>query len=92
MQTPAAFGLYAGIVINPRYRIIIAVSSLLSGFDSLDDYLTARAPYEPEFHQAVREVMADVKPIIDSNSDIKAANIIERLTEPERLISLQIAW
>jgi glutamate dehydrogenase (NADP+) len=60
--------------------------------DSLEDYLIARAPNEPEFHQAVAEVIDDIKPIIDAHAEFKAANIFERLTEPEQVISFQVAW
>ncbi|MEL7211332.1 MAG: NADP-specific glutamate dehydrogenase [Pseudomonadota bacterium] len=66
--------------------------SLSKGHDSLQDFLDARAPYEPEFHQAVQEVMADIKPIIDQSDAYKAANVFERLVEPERVITFQIAW
>lgn len=66
--------------------------SLSRDFDSLEAYLTARAPNEPEFHQAVTEVMADIKPIIDAHEAYKAANIFERLVTPERIITFQVAW
>jgi len=66
--------------------------SLSADFDNLDDFLHARAPNEAEFHQAVKEVIEDVKPIIDQHSDYKAANIFERMVEPERVISFLVAW
>ncbi|MGB6154229.1 MAG: Glu/Leu/Phe/Val dehydrogenase dimerization domain-containing protein, partial [Pricia sp.] len=66
--------------------------SLSADFDSLDDFLKARAPNEPEFHQAVTEVIDDIKPIIDQNADFKAANIFERLVGPEQVISFAVAW
>ncbi|MDA8585047.1 NADP-specific glutamate dehydrogenase [Rhodobacteraceae bacterium] len=66
--------------------------SLSDGFDSLEDFLDARAPNEPEFHQAVSEVIDDIKPIMDANSDFKSANIFERLVEPERTVSFRITW
>ncbi len=66
--------------------------SLDDRHDSLEAFLEANAPNEPEFHQAVVEVMADIKPIIDQSEAYKAANIFRRLVEPERLISFQVAW
>lgn len=66
--------------------------SLSAGFDSLEDFLNARAPNEPEFHQAVSEVVADIKPIIDQNAEFKSANIFERLVAPEQIISFAVVW
>lgn len=66
--------------------------SLSDSHDSLDAFLNARAPNQPEFHQAVSEVIDDVKPIIDQHADFKAANVFERLVEPEQIISFRVAW
>lgn len=66
--------------------------SLSARFDNLDDYLDTLAPNQFEFHQSVKEVMADVKPIIDANQDYKDANIFGRLVQPERVISFMVAW
>ncbi|MEJ6398532.1 NADP-specific glutamate dehydrogenase [Yoonia sp. 208BN28-4] len=66
--------------------------SLSAKYDSLSAFLESRAPNEPEFHQAVSEVIDDIKPIIDQSDAYKAANIFERLVEPERMISFQVAW
>ncbi len=66
--------------------------SLADGYDSLEDFLDARAPNQPEFHQAVTEVTDDIKPIIDAHPEFKSANIFERLVEPEHVISFRVAW
>ena len=66
--------------------------SLSPDFDSLSSYLEARAPNEPEFHQAVTEVIDDIKPIIDQSDAYKDANIFERLVTPERIVTFQVAW
>ncbi len=66
--------------------------SLSERHESLQDFLNERAPNEPEFHQAVHEVIDDIKPIIDQSDAYKDANIFERLVEPERLITFQVAW
>lgn len=66
--------------------------SLSNSHDSLKTYLDARAPHQPEFHQAVVEVMQDIKPIIDQHDAYKDANIFERLVEPERQITFQVPW
>ncbi|UWR24456.1 NADP-specific glutamate dehydrogenase [Sulfitobacter sp. S190] len=66
--------------------------SLSPKHDSLEDYLADRAPNQPEFHQAVVEVMGDIKPIIDQHAAFKDANVFARLAEPERMISFQVPW
>nr|WP_025063088.1 NADP-specific glutamate dehydrogenase [Sulfitobacter guttiformis] len=60
--------------------------------ESLQDYLDHHAPHQPEFHQAVIEVMEDIKPVIDQHAIYKEANVFERLVEPERQITFQIPW
>ena len=66
--------------------------SLDDSHDSLETFLRSHSPNEPEFHQAVVEVMEDVKPIIDQSEVYKSANVFKRLVEPERMISFQVAW
>ncbi|AEI92147.1 NADP-specific glutamate dehydrogenase [Roseobacter litoralis] len=54
--------------------------------------ITARNPNEPEFLQAVSDVTQDVITIEKNNSDWAAAKVMERLTEPDRVISFRITW
>ncbi len=49
-------------------------------------------PNEREFHQAVSEVLASVKPVMDRNPEYRAAKILERLVEPERVILFRVPW
>jgi len=51
-----------------------------------------RDPQEKEFHQAVSEVMASVKPVLDQNPVYRQAKILERLVEPERIIMFRVPW
>lgn len=51
-----------------------------------------RAPNEPEFHQAVLEVAKAVLPFIDENPIYAKEKILERLTEPDRVIMFRVAW
>lgn len=52
----------------------------------------ARNPNEPEFHQAVEEVAMTVLPFIEENPKYKEAKILERMTEPERVILFRVPW
>ncbi len=52
----------------------------------------ARNPSEPEFHQAVREVIETLVPFIEENPQYKQARILERIVEPERIIIFRVPW
>ncbi len=49
-------------------------------------------PGEREFHQAVMEVMASIQPVMDQNPEYRAAKILERLVEPERVLLFRVPW
>jgi glutamate dehydrogenase/leucine dehydrogenase len=49
-------------------------------------------PGEVEFHQAVREVVESVMPFIEKNPKYERAKILERMTEPERVILFRVPW
>lgn len=51
-----------------------------------------RNPGEPEFIQAVKEVLESIEPMLVARPDIVEAGIIERLVEPERFITFRVAW
>ena len=47
---------------------------------------------EPEFIQAVTEVLNSLEPVIEQNPQYEKAGILERITEPERQIKFRVAW
>jgi glutamate dehydrogenase/leucine dehydrogenase len=49
-------------------------------------------PAEPEFHQAVREVVESVLPVVESTPAYRQAKILERMVEPERVILFRVPW
>jgi glutamate dehydrogenase (NADP+) len=52
-----------------------------------------RNPHEPEFLQAVTEVVEDIIPFINDNyPEFEALKVLERMTEPERVVSFRVAW
>ena len=51
-----------------------------------------RNPGEPEFLQAVYEVLESLEPVIEANPKYQAAGILERLVEPERQIIFRVPW
>src|SRR6185503_20691929 len=54
--------------------------------------ITGRNPGEPEFHQAVREVAESVMPVVLGDERYRDAKILERMAEPDRVISFRVAW
>ncbi|MDR3000137.1 MAG: NADP-specific glutamate dehydrogenase [Fibromonadaceae bacterium] len=54
--------------------------------------LKRRYPGEPEFHQAVNEVLESLLPVFEKNKEFEAAGILERIVEPERQIIFSIPW
>lgn len=54
--------------------------------------LIARNPNELEFHQAVQEVVESVMPYIEQNPVYKQAKILERVSEPERVVMFRVPW
>lgn len=54
--------------------------------------LIKRNPYEAEFHQAVREVVQDVMPFVMEHRKYKDAEILERMTEPDRIVIFRVTW
>ena len=56
------------------------------------DKLKAKNAHEPEFLQASYEVLTTLKPVIDKHPEFKSQALLERITEPERLISFRVPW
>lgn len=54
--------------------------------------LKKRNPGETEFHQAAEEVIETIKPVLDKNEKYRKYKILDRMLEPERLISFRIEW
>ena len=65
----------------------------MSYTEEIYDRVVAQNPGEPEFHQAVKEVLDSLKLVIDANEEkYRAAALLERLVEPERIISFKVPW
>lgn len=51
-----------------------------------------RDPGQPEFHQAVWEVLSTLTPVLERNPQYQEARILERLVEPDRVIIFRVPW
>ena len=54
--------------------------------------LAQRNANEPEFLQAVREVLESIQPVVEKHPEYEKAALIERLVEPERIITFRVPW
>src|SRR4030042_4328009 len=52
----------------------------------------AKNPAEPEFHQAVLEVVESTALVIERHPEYRHAKVMERLVEPERVIMFRVPW
>jgi len=52
----------------------------------------AKNPSEPEFHQAVHEVLESLEPVLERHPEYLEAKIVERIIEPERVLMFRVPW
>ncbi len=65
----------------------------MSYVDEIIQQVTEKNPGEPEFHQAVREVLDSIRPIVDANEEkFRRDAVLERLVNPERQIKFRVPW
>ncbi len=54
--------------------------------------VAVRDPHEAEFYQAVTEVLESIQPVLDQNPQYRRAAVLERIIEPERIVTFRIPW
>ncbi len=59
---------------------------------SVYDSVLARNPGQPEFHQAVYEVLESLEPVVEKHPEWLKAGILDRIVEPERQIMFRVSW
>lgn len=65
----------------------------MSYVDEIIEAVVAKNPSEPEFHQAVKEVLNSLRPVVDANEEkFRREALLERLVEPERQIKFRVPW
>ena len=62
----------------------------MSPSDAIYAKVVARDPDQPEFHQAVKEVLESLEPVLEANPEY--VSVVERVVEPERLIHFRVPW
>ena len=65
----------------------------MSYVDEVIERIEKENPNEPEFHQAVREVLNSLRPVVDANEEAYRRDaLLERLVNPERQIKFRVPW
>ena len=62
----------------------------MSPCDAIYAKVVARDPDQPEFHQAVKEVLESLEPVLEANPEY--ISVVERVVEPERLLHFRVPW
>ena len=62
----------------------------MSPSDAIYAKVVARDPDQPEFHQAVKEVLESLEPVLEAHPEY--VSVVERVVEPERLIHFRVPW
>lgn len=65
---------------------------LKGSMENILSSIVQRDPQEKEFHQAVQEVAHAVRPVLDRNPEFRRQAVLERITEPERVIMFRVPW
>ncbi len=60
--------------------------------DDLMHQVEATNPAQPEFHQAVKEVVESLELVLDRHPEYRTAKVLERMIEPERVIMFRVPW
>ena len=65
----------------------------MSYVDEVLDRVIRENPNEPEFHQAVKEVLNSLRPVVDANEEkFRRDALLERLVNPERQLKFRVPW
>lgn len=63
-----------------------------SYLNELMETVVSRNPNEPEFHQAVREVLESIEPVVERHPEYIESGVLARIVEPERQVFFRVPW
>lgn len=65
----------------------------MSYVDEVIELVVKKNPAEPEFHQAVKEVLESLRVVVEANEEkFRRDALLERLVEPERQLKFRVPW
>ncbi len=65
---------------------------MASNVDEFMGSVRRKDPEQKEFHQAVHEVVESVLPVLDQHPELRRAKVLERMIEPERVLTFRVPW
>jgi glutamate dehydrogenase (NADP+) len=72
---------------------LIKGDKIMSYVDEIIELVVKKNPAEPEFHQAVKEVLESLRAVVDANEEkFRREALLERLVEPDRQIKFKVSW
>jgi len=81
-----------GFIYWNYFNQILGKGAPMAYVNDVIEQVIKRNPNEPEFHQAIKEVLPSIEPLIEENQEIKNIAILERFVEPERQIIFRVSW
>ena len=75
-----------------RLTQVVFEGARMSVIHEIFEKVKSRDPDQPEFHQAVWEVLESLEPVLENHPEFVEAGIVERIVEPERLIHFRVPW
>ena len=60
--------------------------------ESVIENVKAKHANEPEFVQTVEEVLSSLSPVVDAHPEYEKADLLNRMTEPERMFTFRVVW
>ncbi len=61
--------------------------------DQVYEQVVSQSPAQPEFHQAVKEVLESLRPVVEKNEEVyRREALLERLVTPERVVMFRVPW
>ena len=64
----------------------------MSYVDNVLEQVKVKDPYQPEFIQAVTEVLESLRPVVEADARYADAALLERIVEPERIVQFRVPW
>jgi glutamate dehydrogenase (NADP+) len=85
-------GLWTGLMVMSDGDDTAAGSKIRTAVEGFMHGLVRRNPGEVEFHQAVQEFVESVMPFVLEHPEYEQARILERMTEPDRIVIFRVSW
>ena len=84
---------WEAVLFLSKYSANVKEEKSMSYVQEVYEKVVRENPGEPEFHQAVKEVFSSLQLVVDANEKkYREAALLERLVEPERIISFKVPW